>query len=739
MALQIVLQHISIAQAATSINILIALLQQTLGLGLAVLLIRCIPPVNTAAAWNVIGRSIHTSLWPTLLSADSESARGTGLRVAFFSYLSLATTVLATIAGVVMPLGLSVGDMQLKPPRNVSAVFIEDMSPLGLATSPRGGYKYGRDCVKSGSVTCGNYTTDTFTIPSDVVARFNATPYGPFQMQFRRYYNGTIEAYNYTMPVGQISMTESLILRTGIFAVGGLIVDMDNPAIGLWNHTFPADMPHGGVWTEDILFLEPVTACVDTNLTIDYTLHQSESTNQVEVYNLTDRGGFFNLTDEIPTYKLDGQNIDIIQHAFKGAVLSNFYAMQPFNNLTRNESYYGRTFQTNYNATGFFGGKMKLLDLLYQYGNGTRSLTVAPPDLRTMCEGYGGLDAANISNVGVHCNLLLAPPQRTDGGDPRLPADNSTWTQGMFGCASTTRARMQRVEFSFNGTMDLTALGISRSDIDIPVLWATERTDFNIRDTNLYWGRVPDSLERDTSLRTIRSDVFYVPAGISDIYGITSVGQPSTLPGASWEAIVNPLYFGVIPDYSGVSNYAVLQNFGTLILADPKDGPSKIKNMIWTDIMANNLMGADSRSTLLVRENAPSITYDLWYALPAMGLALLWVPSLIGSTFVLLFGFVKISHLRHVLAHTGAGRIALGNSALRPRDTYVSRSLMYASSLEPKTMWEDEREWEEGTGGTMLRMEYPDPRGSSKYWDSHRKMGSAMTTATEDSEILLRK
>lgn len=81
---------------------------------------------------------------------------------------------------------------------------------------------------------------------------------------------------------------------------------------------------------------------MDTNLTIDYTLKDSAiTTNQVSSYNLTDRGGFYNLTTEYPTFNRDGQNIDLRQHAYKGGVLSNFYTMIKLGNVTRNESYAG--------------------------------------------------------------------------------------------------------------------------------------------------------------------------------------------------------------------------------------------------------------------------------------------------------------------------------------------------------------------------------------------------------------
>lgn len=107
----------------------------------------------------------------------------------------------------------------------------------------------------------------------------------------------------------------------------------------------------------------------------------------------------------------------------------------------------------------------------------------------------------------------------------------------MFSCASGTRARMQRIDFNFNGTMDLSALEISRRNIDTPVLWATEATDLNLTDVDLLWGRVPDFLEEDPNLQTIRSDVFYVPAGGVDLWGVTTGGQPTVLPALAWSTI----------------------------------------------------------------------------------------------------------------------------------------------------------------------------------------------------------
>ncbi|KAJ6463359.1 hypothetical protein C8R45DRAFT_1107722 [Mycena sanguinolenta] len=660
---KLLISHITVGEAATVINILIAFFQYTLGLAIVALLVYFLPAVNPAAAWNVIGRKLHSSLWPTLLRTDQ--LRGSGFRVAFFSYLSLLTTLLVAIAGIVMPLGLSTGADLHAPSTTSSASFVPDTSPIGLATSPRDNYVYGRVCGGEGPVVCPGDAVNTTVIPADIFSRFNSTPYGTFGMQFRRYYNGTA-GFHYPMLVPQFATTESLILRNGIFAVDGLIVDLDNPGIGLWNHSLPVGTSRGATWAEDVLWLEPVSACVDTNLTIDYVLEDAAlSSNQVDNYNLVDHGGFYNLTSTYPTLNRDGQNISLQQHAYKGAVLSNFYTMSNLG-LARNASYEGKAFPLNFTQTTFFGGQTQTISMLYMGAVTIDNITTIGGDLQTACEGYGGLDTANISNVAVHCSMFLGPPQRTDGGNPLLPGDNSTWSQRMFTCASGTRARMQTIDFTFNGTMDLTALAMTRRDIDTPVLWATEATNINISNVDLLWGRVADSFEDDPSLQTLRSDVFYVPAGATDIYGVTTGGMPSVVPALAWSTISDQISNTQIVDYSGVSNYALLRKFQELLLVDPLNGAAQIRKLMWTDIMANNLVGTDSSSALLVQENVSAIAYDLRYAIPMLLLLLLWLPTFGMAAVVLMTGILKVSYVRFLLTHTGPGRIVVGDSALRP-------------------------------------------------------------------------
>ena len=71
---------------------------------------------------------------------------------------------------------------------------------------------------------------------------------------------------NSTVLQGIVNPVQYVLLNEKVEAVEGLIVDtrVGNASIGFRNHTFPQVQASGAQWTEDLLFLEPVTACVGT-------------------------------------------------------------------------------------------------------------------------------------------------------------------------------------------------------------------------------------------------------------------------------------------------------------------------------------------------------------------------------------------------------------------------------------------------------------------------------------------
>lgn len=99
---------------------------------------------------------------------------------------------------------------------------------------------------------------------------------------------------------GTFHFLESFILTESYNVVEGLIVDAENGGIGFWNHTVPASPSVTSFWSEDLLFIELTTVCVNQNLSIDFNISFIEAPSAATslAMKLADYGGFaeFNTT-----------------------------------------------------------------------------------------------------------------------------------------------------------------------------------------------------------------------------------------------------------------------------------------------------------------------------------------------------------------------------------------------------------------------------------------------------------
>jgi hypothetical protein len=662
----VIVTPLTVAEVATVINAFITFVSFTIALSLVVLLVKFLPTTTTAIAWSSISRTLHSSVWPTILGTDSKSGQTEGAVVSTLTRLGTVTTILVAAAGVILPLGLSEGPIVHGNFRLLKGVYIHDTSPLALSTTPnQGSFVYGRQCGSIGPTICpGNDNPNTTTIVPSIVDIFNSTPHGPFTMQFRRFFQGD---QTLNCSVGFEASAEMFVLRNNTFFAEGLIIDMTNehPGIGLWNQTVPTEVRTGGTWTQDILWIEPETQCVDTNLTVDYFRPQRPSA-EIEQFNITDHGGFYKLThDPPPPLNRNGQDIDLREHAYKGAAYSNLFAML-FLNTTRETSFEGASYPLtpghNFNGSGittFDLQKISHIPLSYLNSSETSSTSI-------VCRGFGGGDTANITNVHVDCGIFLGPPLRTDGGDPRIFDRGSRWAQGIHACASATRVSVQTVTFASNSSSDIQGLQISRDSNSLSVLWGTEKTNLNISDIDLFWGRVSDRYENDPSLWTTRSNRFYLPAGSASIFPAFSPGNAGPAHAEAW-GVAYETGFGkdASQDYSGERNYALKAKLQSLVEADPIRGNAQIRNLVFTDVMANNIIGKQFNDALLVADHLKSLSYDFRYAIPGFILLALWAPSFFLAAFFFLTRIVSFGHMKDVFNHTSVGRVVVGTSALR--------------------------------------------------------------------------
>ncbi|KAF9441831.1 hypothetical protein P691DRAFT_714884 [Macrolepiota fuliginosa MF-IS2] len=666
---------ISVARAATAINAAITSVQITISLSLIILLIHFMPKTNTAITWSLISKTLHSSLWPTILSADSSSSEISGAIVSVVSYMISVTTVLVAAAGILLPSGLGNGPLIPMEFRLVNAEYIPDNSPLAYSTTPnRSQFVYGRWCLyldrPGGAIQAcpGNKGLGTAEITPSLVEKFNSIPHGSFTMQYRRFYT---RSGSVSLPIGvpYASVSQSFILRNDTFAVEGLIVDMSSthPGVGFWNQTLPK-LPNGGTWSQDMLWLEPVTRCIDTNLTLNYyTL--GDGINDSMTLSITDHGGIVNLTHTNPTPDRNGQHGDLMQYAYMAAVLSNRYAMLALN-ITRRSSSVGASYSIfnigdEGNSIGWSSGivgSVNPLPISYFDYN-------ADPDM--LCQGYGGNDIADGSDVNVECGIFLGPPQRIGNVGRWGNVDMSQWNQKIHSCASATRASIQTVSFSTNSTItNLQSLNVTRMNLSgLNVLWAMEKTNLSIYEINILWGPVDDRYENDSSLRTIWAEGLYLPASPYERPALPP-GLPSAGHGTIWGQVYPPSGAGYTfsTDYSGRSDFAITSKLQSLVAQDPENGNAQIRNLMWTDIMANNFIGTQTNNTLWVAEYRKSIQYDLRFAIPGFILLLIWVPSFLAATFLLITRSLTFGYMKQVLNHTSAGRIVVGASDLRIRD-----------------------------------------------------------------------
>jgi hypothetical protein len=138
-----------------------------------------------------------------------------------------------------------------------------------------------------------------------------------------------------TYIVGTYRSLASLIVNEAWEVVEGLIVDLKSGGVGFRNHSIPfTESPYGGTWSEDILFIEPVTECVNLNITVDYTLGSSMAGSKaIRNPAIIDHGGFFAVNKTSPSYDHPDDQIDpqLVYRAYEGAWVTNAVTMLLFN------------------------------------------------------------------------------------------------------------------------------------------------------------------------------------------------------------------------------------------------------------------------------------------------------------------------------------------------------------------------------------------------------------------------
>ncbi|KAK3346436.1 hypothetical protein B0T25DRAFT_520859 [Lasiosphaeria hispida] len=658
---------------------------------------------ETASTWTVANASLQASVWPTILRTDSTGSGGTARTLIRVTCKALPLmAVFGAITGIVTPLGLGEESTTL-PARAGTFEYIKDDSAYGLGTSDRGQYPPSRICpgehqnrpAKVGTCPYSNSEVvfidspdgDGFavelpkgyntSVPDEAREIFssgtgNSTVSNFFDIEWRQLSSEVDpDLGDAKISVGMFRPLDSSILDNKYKVIEGLVVDAISGGIGFRNHTIPTGLSRGATWEEDILFVEPLTACVNTNLTLDFemALVNDGSAGNIANLLLTDRGGFSHMNTTLPPLLvLDGQtDPELQQRAYKAAWLNNAFTMLYLNVTNEKDkprqgmksfSYMDSTIGKGFPVPRHSSDGYEFLQLSTVFGNyfhltsssgtvGGRNYSnpfnVSQAEfnaINTICAGTIPANPVNITNIYVGCGLLRGAPKRTDGGSPLLFESGSKWSSPLHTCASSVRATIKTVRFLSNSTglVPLEVLAITpktyTDEADAP-LWGLEDWGFRLNGFNPMWGLLSPEYATRRNVTTVRKPDFnLIGTSNGPLAPTLNLGAGDNLAGADFaQYAMNTVYLSVATsagswpiDLRGAASMSVFRRWQTM--SQDAASAGGIINLMWTDVAASAVVGTrgvlgDVNSgtrpagEILVQPIGNRITFDARFGIPA--------------------------------------------------------------------------------------------------------------------------
>ncbi|CZR67642.1 uncharacterized protein PAC_17541 [Phialocephala subalpina] len=711
--------ELTVGLVASMINVAVCILQLTLPFTLAFVLVGVLDDSNSAITWSIMGGYLHGSSWPTILRTDIVATLNVNKKVIVLSTLSTISLILLIGVSIIAPIGLY-SALSIGPSILVDFQYAPDTSPMSLGTPSRDNYNASRLCGFLSPQNCPgqahgwtfwnndtmglgkNLTEDAYVssvVPQNITDIFcsgsvgnRSYVAGALDIQYRSY---IVAAENVTEGYPTIDdgrkrtqsafiIYQSLILNDAFDVVEGLIVNSKTGGVGFRNHTLPTDPAKG---CSGRRVCSGLSLSQSANLTVGYII-PNQGTIDVEDMFLTDRGGFVNLTHDWPFVDFNDSQArpELYARAYRGAILNNFNLMKYFNE-TRNKTSLGKTY--NQFDTGAYvwlqPNQIKIESFPkgpYIPGIGGLLPSHANSSIYSntsiLTRGFGGGDDANITNIAVETGVVMGVASRPDGGSRLDPG--TKWNAPIYSCATAMKAYIMDVSFLYNGTKGLASLEVTKAEprtyttnATIP-LWAVEDTGMPISDVSPFWGLVDDKFEHTPHMWTLRREHLYLPAGSAFLGSVFRKDDSS--PAAAPGTVLSMLYQDAASDsalspktlvnYGGGTNYPLFLKWKRM--PQNSTAPQTMLNLIWTDIMANYVMGARSTTGGAV-DNATSATtrvrvhkfrdtikYDIRYAIPAIVFSIFYIIALSIALVFLLLGKARFQQLRMLLNRTSVGR-----------------------------------------------------------------------------------
>lgn len=330
------------------------------------------------------------------------------------------------------------------------------------------------------------------------------------------------------------------------------------------------------------------------------------------------------------------------------------------------------------------------------------------------CSGFDDYDKPEPLKPYIRCGNLygVAAPGDTSAAEYLLGAMAQ---QPLYTCASSVKAMIKTVEFTFNGTEALNSVNVSSvvdktyaSPADEP-LWGVENVapsqNLNISDINLLWGIVNNSYANDNEISTIRGEALYLPVAYfgTDMSVFRDSLAASSVFSAAWNSVyqeaawISGASIGGLPSYSGDIQYSLYLKWRDL--SRTQDGAAKILNLIWTDIVASAVVGTTTgfeNNTVIssagvlgqraVNKNRSVVIYDnLLFAIPAFISLFLWTVLLVGAVILLTTRKVTCGMVIHYMNQTSLGR-AVYDAEHPNREIALSSSKTWTRKVGKKSV-----------------------------------------------------
>lgn len=294
---------------------------------------------------------------------------------------------------------------------------------------------------------------------------------------------------------------------------------------------------------------------------------------------------------------------------------------------------------------------------------------------------FGGADDMNLSIAGSTGGLLLGAGLRVDSeGVPisdslddigSLHLDVGThWQQRLYSCMSSIKASIMDVQFELRGSPSLDGLSIrSVHPTNQSLTWAMENAHRNISQLDAFWGLVGNRYKDSPNISTFQRSYLYLPAGRSSTTSSSLLNPGDGAAGASAAFAALDHIYSVsslgTPDVTGSTNWALSEKWS--LLSRNASSAGKIIDTIWTDLMANAVVGTRSAlsqpdGSYAATINQPAISfvrgvsYDWRFAIPALVFAAAYLALLAISVTLTCTRRTSFAKLRALLNSSAAGR-----------------------------------------------------------------------------------